>query len=101
MQNQEPNLPHWVRDLQSYIDSIPFGEVDLQIKRVDRKTVEIKTVAKETLRYVDNQEALRDMDKLLTNLIESKFSGDAHLQIEMKDGNITLLGVFNTKHSKY
>lgn len=95
------HTPKQIRDLAAYIDSIPFGDVEIKVKRVDRKTTEISTVALETLRYVNNQEALRDLDSLLTNLINTGHSGEAHVKLEMKDGQIRLVGIYTKKHTQY
>lgn len=97
----KPNIPAWQRDLSKYIDSVPYGEIDVKIRRIDRKTTEITTVAEETLRYVNNEEALHDLDRLMSNLIESKFTGSAHVKLQMKDGQIQIIGVFNTKKTNY
>lgn len=96
-----PQTPKWIRDLHSYIESVPYGEVDIQIKRVDHKTVTISTVAEETLRYVDNSEAIRDLDRMVLELINTGFSGQAHVKLEMKDGQIKLLGIFDKKQTTY
>jgi hypothetical protein len=93
--------PKYMRDLHSFIESIPFGDIDITVKRVDRKTAAINTVALETLRYVSNEEALHDLDKLVRNLLEARFSGDAHIKLKMKEGQISLVGVFNKKETKY
>lgn len=98
--NQE-NLPTWLQELRSYIDAIPYGDVDLRIKRVRHKTVEIETTSEETVRYEDNQEARKDLDKIVTELVERRFNGDVHIKLKLKNGDIRLLGVFNNNHRKY
>lgn len=96
-----PRIPLWAQELQSHVEAIPYGDIRLQIKRIDHKTVQVVTEAQETLRYVDNQEATKDLLRLIENLVESKFSGEVHLQLQMRDGNIQLLGIFDKKQTKY
>lgn len=101
MEEVKTHIPPWQRDLTRYIDAVPYGEIDVQIKRIDRKTTAIVTVAEETLRYVSNEEALRDLDRLFSKLIDTKFSGDAHVKLQIKDGQIQIIGVFNKKKTNY
>jgi len=95
------NTPQSIKDLQSYIDSVPFGTVKFEVKRVDRKTVLIETEGEETLRYVDNNEAIKDLSKLIMDLINTSFTGDAKLKLQMKDGQIQIVSVYSTKETKY
>lgn len=95
------HTPKQMRELATYIESIPFGEVDIKVRRVDHKTTQITTVAEETLRYVSNQEALQDLDILVSRLIDSSFSGDAHVKLEMKDGQIRIVGIITQKQTNY
>jgi hypothetical protein len=95
------NTPNYLKDMQAFIESVNYGDINLSVKRIDRKTVEITTVSEDTLRYVDNREALNDLDRLLTKLIEGRFSGDVNIRLQMKDGNVNLVGIFNTKKARY
>lgn len=94
-------IPKYIKDLYQHIEDIPYGEMELKIKRVDRKTVEITTYSTETLRYVDNEEALRDLVDMLKRLIDARFTGEAHIKLDMKDGNIQIIGIFDKKDTKY
>lgn len=98
---EKTNIPHWIRDITSYVGGVPYGDVTLTVKRIERKTTEVTTISEETLRYVDNQEALHDLNRLFENLIDAKFTGDAQIRLSLKDGQIQLIGVFNTKKTKY
>lgn len=95
------NTPQWARDIQSVIDAVPYGQVNLSVKRVDKKTVEVSSTGKETLRYVSNDDALRDISNLTERLIQARFSGSAHVELEMKDGQIRFIGVFSKKSTTY
>lgn len=94
-------LPPDIRDLHSFIASVPFGVIHFQVNRVNRKTTEISVEAEETLKYVNNDEAKLDLDNFIKSLIDSRYSGEAHVKLEMKDGNIRLIGIFNKKTTKY
>ena len=96
-----PRTQKYIQDLYQYVESIPFGELDIHIKRIDRKTVQLSTLSEETLRYVDNTEAVKDLVGMVQRLIEASFSGEAHIKLDMNDGNIKLIGIFDKKHIKY
>ena len=49
-----PKNTKYIQDLYQLIETVPYGTIDIQIKRVDRKTAQITTTSEETLRYVDN-----------------------------------------------
>jgi hypothetical protein len=89
------------KDIIRYIDSIPFGEVSLKVVRVNRKTTVVITTGEETLKYEDNDEALKDIDNMLKSLVEVGYTGDAHVKLSMKDGKIKLVSIFNKKETKY
>ena len=95
-----PRTPKPIQDIHSYIESVPFGEITLQVRRVDRKTVEIISESEETLRYVDNQEAVKDLIQMVQRLVEASFSGQAHIKLDLKDGNIRFIGIFDKKTHK-
>ncbi len=96
-----PRTQKYIKDLYQLVESVPYGEVNVIIRRVDRKTAQLSTVSEETLRYVDNQEALNDLGQMITKLIEASFTGEAHIKLEMKDGQIKIIGIFDKKDTKY
>lgn len=96
-----PRNSQYIKDIYSYIETVPFGEVTLRIRRTNRKTTEISTTSEETLRYINNEEAKTDLDNMVQRLIDASFSGEAHIKLEMKDGNIRLIGIFDRKDQKY
>jgi len=89
------------KDIQSAIDSIPYGTVRLEVKRVNRHTVEIAAYESETLKYTDTEAALGDVLRLLRNLSETGHSGEAHIQCTYKEGNIILVAIQNEKKTQY
>lgn len=93
--------PLWQADLFQYLDAIPYGDVTVKVTRAERRTVQITTAAEETIKYRDNDAAVRDLNRLIARLIEEKFTGEAHVRLVVKDGNIDLLGVFDKKQTKY
>ena len=85
-------LPQYIRDIQSYIESRPYGSVTIpEITVVNRKVTQITTEGRETLRYTDADSALADIQAILSNLKDIGYSGDAHIECTYKDGQITLL----------
>lgn len=96
-----PRNKEYIKDLFKIIEAVPFGDVEILVKRVDRKTAQLSTVSQETLRYVNNKEAIDDLFSMVTKLIEASFSGEAHIKLEMKDGQIKIIGIFDKKDTKY
>ena len=94
--------PKWLLDLESYVDAIPYGNVSIpNIERVNRRVTTVTTVGTETLRYQDNNECVKDILAFLTSLVDDQFTGDVDFGVTMKDGNITLLTIRNTKKTNY
>ena len=92
----------WVKDIESYVDGIPYGEVSIpSIKRVNRKVVEIQTICTETLRYNSNEEALTDIVQFLRGLIEDQMRGDVEFKVNLKPGLINLIEIKNRKRTDY
>lgn len=96
-----PRTHKYIKDLYQLVESVPYGEINVTIKRVDRKTAQLSTESEETLRYVNNQEALNDLGNMVTRLIEASFSGEAHIKLEMKDGQIKIIGIYDRKNTQY
>ena len=96
-----PRTQKYIKDIYQLIESVPYGDVNIVIHRIDRKTAQLSTVSEETLRYVNNQEAITDLSQMITKLIEASFSGEAHIKLDMKDGQIKLIGIFDKKDTKY
>ena len=96
-----PRTQKYIKDLYQLIESVPYGDITVSIRRVDRKTTEISTDSQETLRYVDNQEALTDLNNMILKLIEASFSGEAHIKLDMKDGQIKIIGIYDRKNTQY
>lgn len=91
----------WLKDIRSYLDSIPYGNVQLHIERVGSHTVEVRATGNETLRYTDNNECLKDLLGFITLLVDDGHTGDVQFGIDMKKGQITLLTIKNTRRTNY
>jgi len=91
----------WLKDLTSYVEGVPYGSVSIIIDRHKRTTVGVTTQGTETLRYTDNNECVKDILGFITSLIDEKHSGSVDFSIDMKDGQITILAIKNTKTTHY
>ncbi len=96
-----PRTQKYIKDVYQLVESVPYGEITVSIRRVDRKTVQLSTISEETLRYVNNEEAVGDLNDMIGRLIGASFSGEAHIKLEMKDGNIQIIGIYDKKDTKY
>lgn len=94
-------IPKEIKDIQSYLDSIPYGDVHLDVKRVGRKTVEITTSGTQTLRINNTQEAKDRINYLLDNLTDTSYSGILDVQFTYSNGTLKLMGVKDKKITKY
>ena len=92
---------NYLDDLHKYIETVPYGGINFRVERVNRKTVRIITTAEETLKYVDNKEAIKDLGSMLNQLIDTGYTGEVQVKLELKDGLITLMGIFDKKETKY
>jgi hypothetical protein len=95
------NKAKWLLDISSYTDAIPYGNVSIQVERVNRRTTQVTTVGEETLRYADNKECLKDLLTFITTLLDDNHTGDVQFGLDMKQGQITLLTIKNTKKVQY
>lgn len=91
----------WIKDIQSYVDRIPFGKVNIELERVGRKTVKVTTYGKETLNYRTTDEALEDINLILKRLSDNEFEGTATLELQYKKGKIKLVGIYDQKITRY
>ena len=96
-----PRTPKYIQDLYEYIESVPSGKFEIKVDRIKGKTILVVTDSKETLHYVDNQEAMEDLIRMINQLVGAGFSGEAHISLDMNDGNIKLIGIFDKKDTKY
>lgn len=95
-------IPKWVSDIQSYVESRPYGSVSIpEIVVVNRKVTQITTEGQETLRYTDTEAALADVSAILQNLVNIGYSGNAHIECTYKDGQISLLTIHDKKQTRY
>lgn len=94
-------VPKYIRDIHSYSEAVPYGDISLTIKRVNRKTVAIISEGTETLRYTNNEEAIQDILTILKDLAASGYTGKAELQLEYKEGQIRLVGIHDKKEIQY
>ena len=95
-------IPQYLKDIQSYVDSRPYGAVSIpEIKIVNRKVTEVTTEGRETLRYTDTEAALNDVLRILTNLSSIGYSGNAHVELEYIDGAIKIIAIHDKRHTRY
>lgn len=75
---------NYLDDLHKYIETVPYGGINFRVERVNRKTVRIITTAEETLKYVDNKEAIKDLGSMLNQLIDTSYTGEVQVKLELK-----------------
>lgn len=93
----------YLKDLIDYINAIPYGEIGVVIKKVNRNVVQITTEGAETLRYnPDEQTDPRvDLNLMLDNLQNTSYSGEVSIKLDYKDGTIRLVTIYDKKQTKY
>lgn len=91
----------YMSDLQSYFDSVAYGDVTVTVKRVNNHTVQVTTIATETLKYEDTEIALKDFVMMCKALSDANFSGNSEVKFTWKEGKIKLVGIKNEKITGY
>lgn len=91
----------WLDDINDQTRLLQFGEVTFKVTRHRNQTATVDAVTHSKLKYQDNDRAFADLQQLLNNLIENKFSGTVQFTQTFKDGLITTLSVKNTKTTNY
>jgi hypothetical protein len=94
----------WAKDLLNYIDSVVYGEAQIQpivVKREHKKTIVIETKAIETLKYDDNDQALKQLLAFILNLANEGFSGSTSLHLTMLDGKLEVIAYETLKQTPY
>jgi hypothetical protein len=95
------DMPQYLADLYKYVESVPYGTVDIRVVRQRRNTKSLQTTAEETLRYVNNAEAIKDLLQFAKQLTDTGFSGEAHVKLTLDKGQIKLLSIFDKKETPY
>lgn len=95
------NIPKWTKDLISYIDTMPYAQGNVGFVRAGNRVVQLQTEAVETFKYTENQAALEDLIKLLTQFVNEGYNGDVTLKLDFKNGKIETLGTYSIKQTNY
>jgi hypothetical protein len=91
----------WLADIESRADSIPYGQLEVIVTRINRHTTKVTTVQNETLRYNDNSQAAKDIIDFLSGLVDAGHTGKVQFEVSLKEGQINLLGITNTEEKQY
>ena len=94
-------IQKYIKDIQRYVEAIPYGECSITVKRVGKKTTNISFEGQETLRYQDPISAIEDIHEILKKLSEDGFSGSTHVQCEYKDGAIKMVAIHDKIQIQY
>lgn len=93
--------PKYLNDIQSKVDALPYGDVNVKVTRVNRHTTKVTFTETQTLRYRDNTEAMQDVVDFLAGLVDSKHTGKVQFEVAIEEGQINLLAITNTGENKY
>jgi hypothetical protein len=94
---------NYLKDLIDYINAIPYGEINVVVRKVNRNVVQITTEGSETLRYNpdDETDPRLDVNLMLDNLQTTSYSGEVSIKLDYTDGIIRLVTVYDKKQTKY
>lgn len=95
------NLPTWLKDIAATADSMPFGSVTLQIKRHRNRTTKLDLTTHSSIKYTDTPRAFSDIEQLMNNMIEGRFTGTLQFEQTYQDGRITAITIKNKKTINY
>ncbi len=93
--------PLWAKDIERYVNSVPFGEVKLVIKRHGSKTRSISTKFDDSIAYYNNEAALRDLMLLVEKLEKEGANTALKFTLMFKKGIINLVIYHNVKQTSY
>lgn len=91
----------YIQDIRQYLDRIPYGDVQITVKRRNNKTVQVHTNSVETTRHKDNQSAFDEIDQLLKALEAAEYDGNITFTLNLKQGQIKEIGHYNVKQTNY
>ncbi len=95
------NLPKWIDEIEQEAASTAFGELNFHIKRHKSQTSIMEVTSYTKLKYVENNLAFADIERLLNNLIDSTYTGKLQFEVIYNHGNIDRLAIKNTKITNY
>lgn len=93
--------PNYIKDIQQYVDRVPYGEVQFTVKRINNKVVEIQTNSVETTKHRENKSAEEEIVALLKALEAANYTGNITFNISIKNGQVEQIGHYNMKQTKY
>lgn len=93
--------PKWVTDLQSLVDSIPFGTITPQIERHRNTVTKVSVSSAESIKYDNNEQPVTDIGNLLSKLIEANYNGEVVFKTKMVDGVISGITYYNQRQTNY
>lgn len=94
-------IPKYLKEIQSTVDSVPYGSVDISTTKVSRKVTRVTTTTKETLRYTNTDAAIEDIIRILKGLSMSGHSGKATIECDYNEGQIVLVAIYDKKETNY
>ena len=94
-------IQKYLKDIQEYVEAIPYGDVSVNVKRVGRKTTHVDMESKETLRYTDSESAVSDVSSILESLSRDGYSGSTNVQCEYRNGQIVMVTIHDKIQIQY
>lgn len=92
---------NWLEEVDEQAKSMGFGEVTFKVARHRNMTSKMEVITQSKLKYAENERVFSDLERLMNNLIESRFTGKLQLEITYEKGNISHLTVKNKKLINY
>lgn len=92
---------NWVKDLIAHVDSVPYGDITVAVKRHKNQTTQIETNAVETVRYETSQDALASLAQVVEAMQEVGYDGSMTVTFNFKDGTIKETGYYSVRATRY
>lgn len=99
--NDIPNVPRFLVDIDEHVQSMPFGNLEITVKRGRSKTNQVAFAKSSTIAPKDNVEAFTDLEKLINSLILAHFDGKVRFALDFKKGTIRLVTIKNKEIKNY
>lgn len=91
----------WLEEIEQEARATGFGKVTFEVTRHRNMTSKMEIIAHSKIKYVENERFFADLERLINNLIESRFTGKLQLEATFEGGNISNMTIKNKKLLNY
>lgn len=91
----------WLEEIEHEARTTGFGKITFEVTRHRNMTSKMEVIAHSKIKYVENERFFADLERLINNLIESRFTGKLQLETTFEGGNVSTITIKNKKLINY